>query len=231
MVKGVSMSEGLAHLKTKEILLRTKKIALPLFDENKRFVFKFDEIVFEEKIGTYKADCVAIKGNEKLIIEIVDKGKVSDKKRQYYCDNKINSMEILYHLPKNLKEGTDYIDDFLDNKLEDYIHTLRDYDDVKYEDEVPYDEWYYGNVGGENVYPIMDKRWIVNNKYKIYNKPRLKPKSERAVKDGWRWTGASWTPDLRTKAGKEIVKQQEEHLAEMKKKWGIATGWNKGYKL
>ena len=217
------MVEGVVHLATKEILGRTKKIALPQFDEFKRFVFEFDEILFEENVGKrFKADCVAIKGNHQLIIEIVDKGKVSRKKRQYYCDNKLNSIEIIYHLPKNLKEGTSYIDDFVENKLEHYIHTLRDSIDIKYEDDIPYDDWYYNTAPMENICHIMDKEWIVNNKYGIYNEPE--PLKKTSKDTGWRFSknGRYWTPDLRTKKGKGIIKEQEEHLVYMKEQWELA---------
>ena len=228
MVKGVSMSEGLAHLKTKEILIRTKKIMLPYVNANTKVLFEFDDILFEEKIGRFKADCVVSKGDRHLVIEIVDTGKTSNKKMEYYIENKIPSIEIEFNMPRTLVEGTKYIDEFLEKRLEHHIHNLGDSKDLDYTnefDEVPYDIDYQLD---RNFYKaIMNKHWICNPKYDIYKD--LKEPVSTFTKTG--------RPDLRTKKGRKIQEEiniakaleeqkKTEHFEMMQWKWENAKHVN-----
>ena len=241
------MSEGLAHLKTKEILIRTKKIMLPYHSRDvhenhikrHKVQFKFDEVLFEEKIGTFKADCLAIKGDKKLVIEIVDKGKTSNKKIEYYINNDIPSIEITFNMPKNIVAGTKYIDDFLDNRLEWHMHNMGGSRDLhttgsyktgyeqqyNYYDDIPYDNSWVNEIPGRE--PIMDKHWICNPKYGIY----------RELKESVSPYTNSGRPDMRTKEGRQIQKdidiayaleeqKKKDHFEMMKWKWENAKQGN-----
>ena len=131
-------------------------------------------------------------------------------------------------MPRTLVEGTKYIDEFLEKRLEHHIHNLGDSKDLDYTnqfDEVPYDIEYQLD---RNYYKaIMNKHWICNPKYEIYKD--LKEPVSTFTKTG--------RPDLRTKKGRKIQEEiniakaleeqkKKDHFEMMQWKWENAKQGN-----